>query len=152
MPTNLYGPNDNYDLLNSHVLPALIRKFHEAKIKNKSEVEIWGTGNPRREFLHVEDLAEACLLVMKKYNGDELLNVGTGVDISIKDLAVMVKNVSNFKGEIVFNTQKPDGTPRKWLDIAKISKLGWSPKISLKEGVVKTYEDFVQNKNKYIGI
>tara|TARA_Y100000589_G_scaffold331745_1_gene386731 strand:+ start:20942 stop:21886 length:945 start_codon:yes stop_codon:yes gene_type:complete len=150
MPTNLYGPNDNYDLLNSHVLPALIRKFHEAKMEGSSQVEIWGSGNPRREFLHVEDLATACILLMRIYNGNEALNVGTGKDITIKELALMIKNVSGYKGEIVFNTEKLDGTPRKWLDISKISKLGWSPKISLKDGLEKTYTDFVQNKAKYL--
>ncbi|MBM78568.1 MAG: GDP-fucose synthetase [Crocinitomicaceae bacterium] len=150
MPTNLYGPNDNYDLLNSHVLPALIRKFHEAKMEGSSQVEIWGSGNPRREFLHVEDLATACILLMRIYNGNEALNVGTGKDITIKELALMIKNVSGYKGEIVFNTEKLDGTPRKWLDISKISKLGWSPKISLKDRLEKTYTDFVQNKAKYL--
>ena len=150
MPTNLYGPNDNYDLLNSHVLPALIRKFHEAKMEGSSQVEIWGSGNPRREFLHVEDLATACILLMRIYNGNEALNVGTGKDVTIKELALMIKNVSGYKGEIVFNTEKLDGTPRKWLDISKISKLGWSPKISLKDGLEKTYTDFVQNKAKYL--
>ena len=150
MPTNLYGPNDNYDLLNSHVLPALIRKFHEAKVEGSSQVEIWGSGNPRREFLHVEDLAIACIHLMRIYNGKEALNVGTGKDVTIKELAMMIKNVSDYRGEIVFNTEKPDGTPRKWLDIEKISKLGWTPKISLEQGVKKTYEDFVQHKAKYI--
>ena len=150
MPTNLYGPNDNYDLLNSHVLPALIRKFHEAKVEGSSQVEIWGSGNPRREFLHVEDLAIACIHLMRIYNGKEALNVGTGKDVTIKELALMIKNVSDYRGEIVFNTEKPDGTPRKWLDIEKISKLGWTPKISLEQGVKKTYEDFVQHKAKYI--
>ncbi|MDG2343152.1 MAG: GDP-L-fucose synthase [Flavobacteriales bacterium] len=150
MPTNLYGPNDNYDSSNSHVLPALIRKFHEAKTENLSEVEIWGSGNPRREFLHVEDLATACIHIMKVYDKKETVNVGTGIDITIKELAIMIKHVSGYKGEIVFNTEKPDGTPRKWLDISKISKLGWSPKISLKDGLEKTYADFVQHKAKYI--
>ena len=150
MPTNLYGPNDNYDLLNSHVLPALIRKFHEAKVEGSSQVEIWGSGNPRREFLHVEDLATACILLMRIYNGKEALNVGTGKDVTIKELALMIKNVSNYRGEIVFNTKMPDGTPRKWLDIEKISKLGWTPKISLKDGLEKTYADFIQHKAKYI--
>lgn len=150
MPTNLYGPNDNYDLLNSHVLPALIRKFHEAKVEGSSQVEIWGSGNPRREFLHVEDLATACILLMRIYNGKEALNVGTGKDVTIKELALMIKNVSNYKGEIVFNTKMPDGTTRKWLDIEKISKLGWTPKISLQQGIKNTYEDFVQHKAKYI--
>ena len=150
MPTNLYGPNDNYDLLNSHVLPALLRKFHEAKEKDFAQVEIWGSGTPRREFLHVDDLAKACLLAMKKYNGKVALNVGTGLGVTIKDLALLIKKETGYSGKIVFNTEKPDGTPRKWLDIEKISKLGWSPKISLEQGVKKTYEDFIQNKTKYL--
>lgn len=150
MPTNLYGPNDNYDLLNSHVFPALIRKFHEAKEKNFSHVEIWGSGSPRREFLHVDDLAEACVLVMERYNEKEIINIGSGIDVTIKDLALLIKKETGYSGEIVFNTEKPDGTPRKWLDIEKISKLGWSPKISLEQGVKKTYEDFIQNKTKYL--
>lgn len=150
MPTNLYGPNDNYHLLNSHVLPALLRKFHEAKGRNSAQVEIWGSGTPRREFLHVDDLARACILTMKNYNGKVSLNIGTGLDVTIKDLAIMIKKETGYTGEIVFNTEKPDGTPRKCLDIEKISKLGWSPKISLEQGIKKTYEDFIQNKSKYL--
>ncbi len=150
MPTNLYGPNDNYNLSNSHVLPALIRKFYEAKENNLSHVEIWGSGKPKREFLYVEDLATACIHVMKTYNKKEILNVGTGIDVTIKELALLIKNVSGYYGEIVFNTGKPDGTPRKWLDIEKISNLGWSPETSLEQGIQKTYEDFIQNKTKYL--
>lgn len=141
MPTNLYGPNDNYDLNNSHVLPALIRKFHEAKIQNLPNVTVWGTGSPLREFLHVDDLAEACLFLMEKYEGDEWLNIGVGHDISIKDLALLVKKVVGFEGELIFDTSKPDGTPRKLMDVSKINNLGWKAKISLEEGIKAVYEE-----------
>lgn len=141
MPTNLYGPNDNYDLNNSHVLPALIRKFHSAKTENKPEVVVWGTGVPLREFLHVDDLADACYFLMLNYNQAELVNIGCGEDISIKDLALLVKDVVNYKGNLVFDTSKPDGTPRKLLDISKLKKLGWSPKITLKEGIASVYNE-----------
>jgi len=142
MPTNLYGPNDSYDLNNSHVLPALIRKFHEAKISNQSEVVVWGTGTPKREFLHVDDLAEACLFLMENYHEKELVNVGTGEDVTIKELAEAVNAVTGFKGKIVFDSSKPDGTPRKLMNVNKINKLGWKATIGLNQGIAKTYEDF----------
>lgn len=141
MPTNLYGPNDNYDLNNSHVLPALIRKFHTAKTQNQAQVEIWGTGAPLREFLHVDDLAEACLFLMDNYNDELFVNVGSGTDISIKDLALLVKNIVGYEGELVFDTSKPDGTPRKLMDVSRINHLGWQHKISLEEGINKVYEE-----------
>jgi len=135
MPTNLYGPNDNYHPTNSHVLPALIQKFFDAKKQNKKTVEIWGSGSPRREFLHVNDLADACLFLMDEYNSGEIINVGTGVDLTIRELALLIKQFSGFDGDLVFNPSYPDGTPQKLLDISKIKKLGWSPKISLEEGL-----------------
>jgi len=144
MPTNLYGPNDNYDLNNSHVLPAMIRKFHEAKLEGKDKVEIWGTGKPMREFLYVDDLADACIHLMLNYNGSEVVNIGTGVDITIKDLALTIKEVVGFEGDIYFNTDMPDGTPRKLLDVSKLKDLDWEYKISLKEGIEKTYKDYVK--------
>lgn len=144
MPTNLYGPNDNYDLNNSHVLPAMIRKFHEAKLEGKDKVEIWGTGKPMREFLYVDDLADACYHLMLNYNSSEVVNIGTGVDITIKDLALTIKEVVNFKGDIYFNTDMPDGTPRKLLDVSKLKDLGWEYKITLREGIEKTYKDYVK--------
>jgi GDP-L-fucose synthase len=142
MPTNLYGPGDNYNLQTSHVLPALIRKFHEAKSCGKSEVVIWGTGNPMREFLYVEDLAEACIYLMLNYNESEIINIGTGEDISIKDLSFLIKKVVDFSGEIVFDSSNPDGTPKKLLDVSKIHNLGWKHKTSLIDGIKKTYNDF----------
>ena len=145
MPTNLYGPNDNYDLNNSHVLPALIRKFHEAKINNFPSVEIWGTGSPKREFLHVDDLAEACFYLMENYSDVQHVNVGTGVDVSIKELAELVKDLVAFPGELLFNADKPDGTPRKLLDVSKINALGWKHKINLKEGVSLVLEDLEES-------
>jgi GDP-L-fucose synthase len=141
MPTNLYGPNDNYDLNNSHVLPALLRKFHTAKVEQQPYVEIWGSGSPLREFLHVDDLADACLFLMEKYNEAELVNIGTGTDLSIKDLAMLIMKVAEYKGEIKFNASKPDGTPRKLMDVSKIHALGWKHKISLEEGITKVYKD-----------
>lgn len=144
MPTNLYGYNDNYDLNNSHVLPAMIRKFHEAKINKAYHVEIWGDGTPMREFLFVDDLAEACVYLMNNYNGSEIVNIGTGEDITIKDLAYLVKEVVGFKGNILFNTQMPNGTPRKLLDVSKLTNLGWKYKTSLREGIEKTYIDYVK--------
>jgi len=143
MPTNLYGSNDNYDLDNSHVLPAMIRKFHEAKILNKPFVEIWGTGTPYREFLFVDDLADACIFLMENYNEDTTINVGTGEDITILELAEKVKKIVGFKGSIKLDISKPDGTPRKLLDITKIKNLGWNPKIGIDEGINKAYEDFL---------
>lgn len=139
MPTNLYGPNDNYDLANSHVLPALIRKFHTAKATDAQEVSIWGTGSPLREFLHVDDLAEACLFLMENYSSEKTINVGFGEDLSIKDLALMVKDVVGFSGALVFDSTKPDGTPRKLMDSSKLRALGWMPKISLADGIRKVY-------------
>ena len=144
MPTNLYGYNDNYDLNNSHVLPALIRKFHEAKIENRDIVEIWGTGTPMREFLFVDDLADACVYLMQNYNSPEIVNIGTGEDITIKDLAYLVKEVIGFTGDIYFNTDKPDGTPKKLSDVSKLRNIGWSYKTSLKDGLEKTYLDYVK--------
>ena len=141
MPTNLYGPNDNYDLNNSHVLPALIRKFHTAKVENQPQVEIWGTGTPLREFLHVDDLAAACLFLMENYNEELFLNVGSGTDISIKDLALLVKKTVGYEGDLVFNTSKPDGTPRKLMDVSRINQLGWKHNISLEDGIKTVYEE-----------
>ena len=141
MPTNLYGPNDNYDLNNSHVLPALIRKMHEAKVQQKSEVEIWGTGSPLREFLHVDDLAAACLFLLKEYNEELFVNVGFGSDISIRDLAFLVKEIVGFAGELRFNSDKPDGTPKKLMDSGRINAMGWSPQITLEAGIAATYAD-----------
>jgi GDP-L-fucose synthase len=145
MPTNLYGPNDNYDLQNSHVLPALIRKFHEAKEAGKPEVEIWGTGKPMREFLHVDDMAEACLFLMQHYDGKQFVNIGTGKDITIRELAETIMETVGYQGNLTFNTDKPDGTPRKLMDVSKIHNLGWQHKIDLKEGIEKTYQDFLKN-------
>ena len=144
MPTNLYGPNDNYYLNNSHVLPAMIRKFHEAKLEGKDKVELWGTGTPMREFLYVEDLADACVYLMKNYNSSEVINIGTGVDITINDLALTIKEVVGFKGNIYFNTDMPDGTPRKLLDVSKLKELGWEYKTTLREGIKKTYKNYVK--------
>ena len=143
MPTNLYGPNDNFDLETSHVIPAFIRKFHDAKIaleRSEKPVILWGTGSPRREFLHVDDLADACVFLMKNYYGNEIVNVGAGKDITIKELAEMVKEVIGYRGEIVWDTSKPDGTPRKLLDVSKLKDIGWESKISLKEGIRMTYD------------
>ncbi|MDR2544995.1 MAG: GDP-L-fucose synthase [Methanobrevibacter sp.] len=145
MPTNLYGINDNFNLEDSHVLPALIRKFHEAKISNDSKVEIWGTGKPMREFLHVDDLADACIFLMNNYNGLSHVNVGTGKDISIKDLALLIKNIVGFKGDLYFNTSKPDGMFRKLLDVSKLLDLGWKNRISLRDGILDTYKWYVKN-------
>ncbi len=141
MPTNLYGPNDNYDLQNSHVLPALIRKFHTAVQNGDSQVEIWGTGKPKREFLHVDDLAEACLFLMLNYNEKGFLNVGSGSDVSIRELAETVADVVGFKGELKHNTSKPDGTPRKLMDVSRLHNLGWKHKIELKDGIQAVYDD-----------
>lgn len=141
MPTNLYGPNDNYDLKNSHVLPAMLRKFIMAKRNGDAKVTIWGTGNPKREFLHANDLAEACLFLMKNYNESGLVNIGIGDDISILDLAILVKKIVGFEGEIVTDTTKPDGTPRKLMDVSKLSNLGWKAKITLEEGIQKVYDE-----------
>jgi GDP-L-fucose synthase len=140
MPTNLYGFNDNYDLQNSHVLPALLRKFHEAKLNNEEKVEVWGTGTPLREFLHATDMADACVFLMENYNERGFVNIGSGKEISIKDLALLVKDIVGFIGEIYFDTEKPDGTPRKLMDVTKLENLGWKYKISLKEGIENVYK------------
>jgi GDP-L-fucose synthase len=141
MPTNLYGPNDNYDLNNSHVLPALLRKFHLAKVEGADTVEIWGSGSPKREFLHVDDLAEACYVLMQEYDGEEWFNIGTGEDISIKDLALTIKDVVGFEGELKFDANKPDGTPRKLLDVSKLHAVGWKHKIDLRNGIKEVYNE-----------
>ncbi|MET0465047.1 MAG: GDP-L-fucose synthase [Chitinophagaceae bacterium] len=141
MPTNLYGPNDNYDLQKSHVLPALLRKFHEAKLKGEPTVTVWGSGTPLREFLHADDLAEACFYLMQHYNEPGLVNIGVGEDISIKDLANLVKKITGYPGEIVWDTSKPDGTPRKLMDVTKLHSFGWKAKIGLEEGISGVYED-----------
>lgn len=146
MPTNLYGPNDNYDLQNSHVLPALIRKFHEAKVNGSPTVEVWGTGSPLREFLYSDDLADACYFLMQHYDGEEFVNVGTGEDLSIKALAELVKETVGFEGELVWNTSKPDGTPRKLMDVSKLHGLGWKHRVDLPEGIRKVYEKFVEHE------
>lgn len=145
MPTNLYGPNDNYDLQNSHVLPALIRKFHEAKLENRDVVEIWGTGSPKREFLHADDLADACYFLMHNYNEPGLVNIGTGEDISIKDLALLIKEIVGFEGELHFDTSRPDGTPRKLMDVQKLNAMGFKYKISLKEGIRSVYAEYAKS-------
>jgi len=147
MPTNLYGPNDNYDLQNSHVLPALLRKFHEAKVDGKPTVECWGTGSPMREFLHVDDMAEACVFLMNSYDGKEFVNVGTGEDCTIKFLAETIKEVVGYEGEIFWNTEKPDGTPRKLMNVDKIHALGWKHQIDLRQGIEEVYKEF---KSKWV--
>jgi len=146
MPTNLYGPNDNYDLNTSHVLPALLRKFHTAKQDGNSTVEIWGTGSPKREFLHVEDLASACFFLLQNYNEKELVNIGCGEDISIKDLALTIKKVVGFEGELTFDTSKPDGTPRKLLSMDKLYGLGWKHQIELEAGIKRVYKNVLDNQ------
>ena len=153
MPTNLYGPNDNYDLKSSHVLPALIRKFHEAKINQKKEVIVWGDGTPRREFLHVDDLADACLFSMKNIKANDIynklklshINIGTGIDITIKDLALSIKEIVKYNGKIIFDTSKPNGTPQKVLDMTITNKLGWSNKIKFREGLNKVINQYISN-------
>lgn len=139
MPTNLYGPGDNYDLNNSHVLPALIRKFHEAKLAGAPEVVVWGTGTPRREFLHCDDLADAAIFLMQTYDSPEIINVGVGDDIPIGELALLVKEITGFQGKLVQDTSKPDGTPRKLLDVSRLTSLGWKPSLSLRDGITQTY-------------
>ncbi len=145
MPTNMYGPNDNYDLNNSHVLPALIRKFHEAKINNVSEVVMWGTGAPFRELLHADDLASALFFLMQNYEGQDFVNCGSGVEITIKNLALLVKEIVGYEGEIVHDETKPDGTPRKLTDVSKIHDLGWHHTINLRDGITSVYKDFSEN-------
>ncbi len=146
MPTNLYGPGDNFDLNSSHVLPALIRKFHEAKQRGAAEVVVWGTGAPRREFLHVDDLADACVFLMERYDSGEPINVGWGEDVSIAELAGLIGEIVGFSGTLRFDTSKPDGTPRKLLDVSNLRALGWSPRISLSQGIVETYRWFSEHR------
>jgi GDP-L-fucose synthase len=148
MPTNLYGPNDNYHPENSHVLPALIRRFHEAKVNNAETVTIWGTGKPYREFLYVDDLADACVFLMNNYSGNETVNIGTGKEVTIKELARLVKDIVGFKGELVFDETKPDGTPRKLLDVTKLNKLGWHYTTELADGIATTYNDFLNSEHR----
>jgi len=145
MPTNLYGPFDNFDLQSSHVLPAMIRKFHDARAEGRGEVELWGTGAPRREFLHVDDLADACLFIMRRYDQAEHINVGTGEDLTIRELAEMVRDIVHPGARLVFDSSKPDGTPRKLLDVGRLRDLGWAPRIALREGVAATYAWFLEN-------
>lgn len=147
MPTNLYGPGDNFDLQTSHVLPALIRKFHEAKARGTPSVVVWGTGAPRREFLHVDDLADACLFLMYKYDSPEIINIGAGEDLAIRELAELIKEVVGYQGGIVFDTTKPDGTPRKLLDVTRLFGLGWRPKICLRNGIRGTYGSFIEQNH-----
>ena len=149
MPTNLYGPGDNFNLENSHVMPALIRKFHDAKINNLDKVEVWGTGAPKREFLHVDDMANASVYLMNHYNGEEFVNVGVGEDVSIKELAECVKKIVGFNGTLNFDTSKPDGTPRKLLDVSKLKKAGWHAEIQLNDGISTTCEWFLKNIDKF---
>src|SRR5437762_8701771 len=145
MPTNLYGPNDNFELETSHVLPALLRKAHEAKISNARELIVWGSGKPRREFLHVDDLASACLFLLEKYDSPDIINVGCGEDISIRELAELICDIVGFDGDLAWDTTKPDGTPRKLLDVTKLKNLGWQPDIPLRDGIARTYDWFLQN-------
>ena len=142
MPTNLYGPHDNYDLANSHVLPALLRKFHEAKLKGEKTVTVWGSGTPLREFLHVDDLSDACYFLMEQYDEKGLVNIGVGHDLSIRDLALMIKEITGFEGSLQFDSSKPDGTPRKLMDVSKLHQLGWKEKISLREGIEGVYREY----------
>ncbi len=152
MPTNLYGPNDNFDLESSHVLPALIRKFHDAKCAGEGVVEVWGTGAPRREFLHVDDLADACLFLMDNYSGESHINIGSGVDLSIAELADIVRAIVYPEAQLAFDTSKPDGTPRKLLDIGRLTALGWAPRIPLPEGIRSAYDWFLQNQDAARGL
>jgi GDP-L-fucose synthase len=148
MPTNMYGPNDNYDLQNSHVLPALIRKFHEAKTSGTSSVTCWGSGEPFREFLYADDLARACIFLMQHYSEEQFINVGYGSDVSIRRLAEMIRSIVGFKGDIVWDTSKPDGTPRKLMDSSRLFAMGWKPEISLEMGLQLAYDDFLRNQRK----
>ena len=152
MPTNLYGPGDNFDLEKSHVLPAMIRKFHEAKLKQSPTVTLWGTGKASREFLHVDDLADACLFLLREYDDPEIINIGVGEDLSIAELAGMVRDVVGFQGEIVYDASKPDGTPRKLVDTSKINSLGWQAKTALREGIENTYRWFLDNVDNLRGV
>jgi GDP-L-fucose synthase len=151
MPTNLYGPGDNFDLQTAHVLPALVRKFHEARERGDAQAVVWGSGTPRREFMHVDDLADACVHLARQYSGIEPVNVGWGEDVSIRELAQMVQAVVGFAGELVFDSSKPDGTPRKLLDVSRLTALGWSPRIPLREGIAQTYQWFVAHHTHYRG-
>jgi GDP-L-fucose synthase len=151
MPTNLYGPGDNFDLQSSHVLPALLRKFHEAKVTGVSEVVVWGTGAPRREFLHVDDLAAATLFLMDQYEAEEIINVGVGTDVSIRELAALIATVVGYQGALCFDTSKPDGTPRKLLDVTRLQTLGWQPRIGLQEGIAQTYQWYTQHLASGVG-
>ncbi|MBP7515031.1 MAG: GDP-L-fucose synthase [Flavobacteriales bacterium] len=146
MPTNLYGPNDNYDLNNSHVLPALIRKFHTAKVTNAPSVEVWGTGSPMREFLHVDDLADACFFLLMNYDEEMFVNIGTGEDLTIKALAEMIKDIVGYTGELKWNTEKPDGTPRKLMDVSRLHNMGWKHRIGLREGITSVYAEFAKSE------
>jgi len=148
MPTNLYGPHDNFDLENSHVIPALLRKTHEAHESGAESVEIWGSGNPRREFLHVDDVADACVFLMENYDSREIINIGSGVEISIRDLSLLIRDVVGFEGDIRFDTSMPDGMPRKLLDVSRISALGWKPALSLRQGLESTYKWFRDNRQR----
>jgi GDP-L-fucose synthase len=147
MPTNLYGPEDNFDLTSSHVLPALLRKFHEGKLAKAPAVTIWGTGKPKREFLYVEDLADAAVFLMNTYESEEIVNVGTGEDVSIRELAEMISEITGYQGKLVFDETKPDGTPRKLLDVTRLKGLGWHPKTSLKDGIRVTYQWFLDKQS-----
>lgn len=148
MPTNLYGPNDNYDLNKSHVIPALIRKFHEAKVRNEKTVTIWGTGSPLREFLHVDDLADASVFLMNSYSQSQFINIGSGKEISIKELALLIGKISGYRGDVVFDTTKPDGTPRKLMNVSKLASLGWKFSIELEDGLRNTYREFSERDAK----
>ena len=150
MPTNLYGPNDNYDLQSSHVLPALIRKFHEAKVNSQPTVEVWGSGSPRREFLHADDLADACFFLMENYNDELFVNIGTGEDVTIRELVGMVQQAVGYEGEVRWNTDKPDGTPRKLMDVSRLHDMGWKHTTELSDGLEQTYEDFLANVEMYV--
>jgi len=147
MPTNLYGPNDNFDLQNSHVLPALIRKFVAAKEENQQTVTVWGTGSPKREFLYVDDMADACIYLMNNYTGNEMVNIGTGIDLSIKELAQIIKRIVGFEGDLVFDTTKPDGTPQKLLDVSKLASLGWKASTDLEKGIKLSIDWYLENRN-----
>ena len=149
MPTNLYGPGDNFDLQSSHVLPALLRKFDEAKRRGDQQVTVWGTGTPRREFLHVDDLAAACVFLMNNYSGEEPVNVGTGTDVSIAELVDMIRQEVGYTGQVVYDTSKPDGTPRKWLDVSRLTELGWQAQIGLAEGIHQTYRWFEAHRSQW---
>jgi GDP-L-fucose synthase len=146
MPTNLYGPGDNFDLANSHVLPALLRKFHEAKVRGEASVTVWGSGTPRREFLHVDDLADACLFLLERHDDEQPVNIGWGEDLTIRELAELIRDVVGFRGQLVFDSSKPDGTPRKLLNVDRLKALGWAPRIALRAGIESTYQWFLHER------